>query len=803
MGTGMCASHTEGDCEEACRAHPDCELFVFYPEEKKGTCVLCRDLFSSDRTPDAATRAYAVGAAHKPPVPPGTRLVDQRFHVAAEPNPPPPPPRRSISPPPLSHLGRHHDDKSRAHVDCTFVEGVEYTVKKQTGYSDTTAQTKEECCALCGHHDSGCSNFVFEPSSGVCVLLPLVTRNNLERDDNEFVVSGTASVGVVAQGALTFPITSCSFTPNSGYSSGLIGPAPRLPGGEMVSREECCQSCGVTLGCARFTFNEASRTCNMYKAYAEIVMVNELTSGSIPSKLLPGVQGVPGVGEGAFAADTHSYLIDTPPAPALPSFAKLVMQPPPPPPEIVASSAMVVVSDFSMFAMVAMFLGLLLCVYLFFAPTLQSFLHSATNGTMGGKKFGSGGKYGQIQPRYGKLRSKKPSRKDRMDFDDDDDDDDDDDNDDDVGGSLLSRRSLAKAHTAIIAVADEPRGRKKRSNSRSGRRPSDRHREEVRSPSPVGPRAKLVVQTTSMSQSKDLDVSHCEAYDELRSLFFDEFPALLKGLRPRHMQLFCLAPPPDEPRDGRHGEEQLMWLLVTKESDFARVIECPAFRLQDERCDDSMSSQYVVAFVELKRPRGGKSGSRSGRKKQQQQPLLLGHDPSLDYPEPIDVIPDHRSDSGRSHRSHRSESGRSRRSESGRGSSKHRSSSRGPSREYSRDHSRGRYRSGPTSNGGRDDGSSSGEESIRSSASRYSRCSRVSSRSHPRRPGSTKGVYPPIIAPLNSCNLEHLSRQQQQPSPPRSEHSAWDDDDGDPESTGRSSRARGTARAELHSDMDD
>ena len=57
-----------------------------------------------------------------------------------------------------------------------------------------------------------------------------------------------------------------------------------------------------------------------------------------------------------------------------------------------------------------------------------------------------------------------------------------------------------------------------------------------------------------MSQSKDLDVSHCEGYDELRSLFFDEFPAALKGLRPRHMQLFCLAPPPVVNRAKKHSE---------------------------------------------------------------------------------------------------------------------------------------------------------------------------------------------------------------------------------------------------------
>ena len=97
------------------------------------------------------------------------------------------------------------------------------------GYTDRIATTKEECCQLCGHLETGCANFVYEPGSGQCVLLPLTPLSELEKDDNDMVISGTASVGLVAVGAATFSTDSCSFIPNSGYSSGSMGVAPLKP----------------------------------------------------------------------------------------------------------------------------------------------------------------------------------------------------------------------------------------------------------------------------------------------------------------------------------------------------------------------------------------------------------------------------------------------------------------------------------------------------------------------------------------------------------------------------------------------
>ena len=54
---------------------------------------------------------------------------------------------------------------------CIFEEKVEYSVDADSGYTDRVATSKEECCNACGLH-SGCEAFVFEPSSGTCVLLP-------------------------------------------------------------------------------------------------------------------------------------------------------------------------------------------------------------------------------------------------------------------------------------------------------------------------------------------------------------------------------------------------------------------------------------------------------------------------------------------------------------------------------------------------------------------------------------------------------------------------------------------------------
>lgn len=609
MATGMCASANERDCEDACRDHPECELYVYYPAEMKGSCVLCSDLFSMEKTVESATRAYAVTEAKQPPSPPGTNL-DALYAVLSEsPKPPPAAPSSGLLPTAasaLSHLGRHKTGKSKAHVDCSFVDGVEYTTTKQTGYSDRLAKTKEECCELCGHLETGCSHFVFEPTSGTCVLLPVVSSGNeLESDDNPMAISGTASVGTVAVGADAFPTSSCSFTASAGFTSGSIGLAPPLPGGLMNTHEDCCRSCGVTAECAKFTFSEGDKKCTMYASFAEMVMVNDLTAGTIRSKQASfntaGFNQATGEGFGGTQQPMFAFM---PPMPDMPGFAKLVMRPPPPPPSRREDSVTEdLIRDISIGVGGAIIMSFFLAIYCFFSPQLLTLLHEVT-----------GGRAGKMH-----VRAQKVSRVDE--------DDDDDDGEDNYWG----------AETAV--GEEEPRRKPRR-----GRRPrkhghnrdscgaDDRHADpDDRGGSGgrgsrhgKGRKARLMVRTPAITQSRDVCVAECEDLEELKAFFFDEFHSVLKDLRSGQTQLFCLAP--DESSSCSNADPQMMWFLVTKRSEFERVVQCAAFRLQDKQCDEGQSNNYKVAFEGGRRAAGRRP--RTSRPQGQGDPvLLLGYNP--------------------------------------------------------------------------------------------------------------------------------------------------------------------------------
>jgi hypothetical protein len=172
----------------AFRRTPGCEVLVYYPIEKRSSCVLCKDLHTFAKTaPDAQTRAYLTTPAPPPPARPGiSSAASRNYHVVDEPHPPPvytTPSPPSPPPAPLSHLGRH---KGAPHTQCTFYDAVEFSVERTTGFTDRVAGSKEECCDACGKR-GGCKDFVFEPATGVCVLLPSVLLGEIERRDNEFV----------------------------------------------------------------------------------------------------------------------------------------------------------------------------------------------------------------------------------------------------------------------------------------------------------------------------------------------------------------------------------------------------------------------------------------------------------------------------------------------------------------------------------------------------------------------------------------------------------------------------------------
>ena len=75
----------------AFRGTPGCEVLVYYPIEKRGSCVLCKDLHTFAKTaPDAQTRAYLTTPAPPPPARPGiSSAASRNYHVVDEPHPPP------------------------------------------------------------------------------------------------------------------------------------------------------------------------------------------------------------------------------------------------------------------------------------------------------------------------------------------------------------------------------------------------------------------------------------------------------------------------------------------------------------------------------------------------------------------------------------------------------------------------------------------------------------------------------------------------------------------------------------------
>ncbi|KAL1508339.1 hypothetical protein AB1Y20_004449 [Prymnesium parvum] len=366
--TGLCAGKDFTDCEDACRANAACQLFVFYPEERKGSCVLCRDLFSFERTPDAATRAYAVTPAAPPPTPAASLA---RLYSIVLDAPPPPPPR--LSPPPTpTLLGHHRVPGGREHTECTFDHGVEYTVDRDEGYAAATAPTKEECCALCSR-TAGCTDFVFEGASGVsasagtCVILPHVADEaEIEAYPNPSVVSGSIRISIAPT---VIPSSACTFVESAGYALGALGVGRPVAGGSLEGKEDCCQSCGAVPACAKFSWQQESKTCMLHEAFAEVVRVQDQVAGTVQTKLSRG-KGEP------------PLLAISPPS--MPSFATLLASPPPPPPAKSDSDVtQVVLQRVSVGVVGVMALTLLLCVYLFFSPQILKAIYHLTAGRLG------------------------------------------------------------------------------------------------------------------------------------------------------------------------------------------------------------------------------------------------------------------------------------------------------------------------------------------------------------------------------------------------------------------------------------
>ena len=83
-------------------------------------------------------------------------------------------------------------------------------VNTAIGYTDRQAATRLECCNFCGLQP-GCGDFVFQPSTGLCVLLP--GASEVVKIPNSQVVSGAVSVALLRPEALEHG--DCVFTPGA------------------------------------------------------------------------------------------------------------------------------------------------------------------------------------------------------------------------------------------------------------------------------------------------------------------------------------------------------------------------------------------------------------------------------------------------------------------------------------------------------------------------------------------------------------------------------------------------------------
>lgn len=505
LQTGVCASHTMADCQDACRKNNNCDVFVYYQEEAKGSCVLCADLLSSEPTPGAATRAYVITPAAPPPSALGNS-VDRKYSIVAE-SPPPSPPR--APPKPLSagvetsQLGRTHKTKT---VECDYKEGVEFTVDVSTGYTDRTAAGKDECCRLCGERQ-GCTEFVFEPSTGTCVLLPEAELAQIEERPNLFVISGSVRISAVKK---VVDQANCKFREGSAFAGSILGPGMPIPGGEMKSMADCCESCGRAVQCTKFTFDEGSRRCTLHASTAEMYMVSGRVSGTIAGK---GVSFAGGDGEEA------AY----PPPPSGPAFTTLHQSPPPPPIELNDSGRAQDVIAYVSFGVIALLVVMFtLCAFFFFSPQLRALAH----------------RLGRRDVKYG----------------------------------------LASGEMDPMMASARDGKRKKKRGAKAGL-------------------AKVIVQTASLTQSKDMDVS-CEGLDELVQKIFEEFSHMVKELRPAQTVLLCktISSEQDEDDDEEESASADQWLLVEEETDIAQALaQCKTFKLLEQRRAAARST-YRIAF---------------------------------------------------------------------------------------------------------------------------------------------------------------------------------------------------------------
>ena len=117
---------------------------------------------------------------------------------------------------------------------------------------------------------------------------------------------------------------------------------------------------------------------------------------------------------------------------------------------------------------------------------------------------------------------------------------------------------------------------------------------------------KVTVQTSQLSQKKEVEVGACETVAELRNLIWDEFSHLLSKLRHTDTVLLCY-------QADDSGANP--WMLVTPASNMQRVVACEALKLVEKRlvADESFAAAFALS---LKGPddRNGEGKARQKKK---------------------------------------------------------------------------------------------------------------------------------------------------------------------------------------------
>jgi hypothetical protein len=555
LDTGLCqTSGALANCERECRRTQHCEMIVLYTDSMAGTCVLCRNMLNFEHTEQASTRVYAVEHLDLlPPTPPGfQREETKHFSILQDPSPPPPPhpppsPPHAPPPPLPAALGTRTD----THIECEFFEGMDYSILsgKGNGQSpglaagdgaastvDTTADTKRHCCSKCGMH-AGCTDFVFEPASKVCVLMPAIPSYLLHRSPNNSTIAGSVTISRIDQSH-----AKCHFHVGSGYAGGAIGVGHALPGRTMKSKQDCCDSCERDERCAKFVFEHYSGDCQLFGPEAEHYFTFNLLSGTVDSRAAPIVDpnqregdgedgdGEDGGGDGGGGSPyTYEPVTDgqaeAPPAPAFYIFEDL---PPPSPPGTEGDVAQIVLEDFSISMFVLITVGFVICFCLFFGQDLQSLLHKYT-----------GGRFGKAQKSLLPTRDSKwvAGQKGQ-----------------ELEGNLGTKAANRKKGKAL----------------------------------PAG-WVKVTVQTALVNQKKDLEVGGCRTVAELNEILWDEFGHLLKGMRVKDAVLLVWASEEGD-KDGT-----ARWMHVTDASDMSKVVACDAIKLRSKKDIDVKG--LTVAFA--------------------------------------------------------------------------------------------------------------------------------------------------------------------------------------------------------------